>query len=240
LSKRLARATQAEWAAEANHFSPQTSVGAFNSALKLPLAGNRNRANGSLNNRGSNGNYWSSSPTGSNAYNLNFNSGGVNPANTNNRANGFSVRCVKDLQNTADKDELKNGFKQQLLIDLFRAYFDARKNKRSTINALAFEVDYETKLLQLYDEIINYRYKIGRSICFIINKPVKREIFAADFRDRIVHHLIFNYINPIFEKLFIKDSYSCRLGKGTSAGVRRLAHFIRSCSQNYQKGLLDF
>jgi hypothetical protein len=66
-----------------------------------PSAGNRSRASGALNNRGSNGNYWSSSVSGTNARNLNFNSSSVNPANTNNRANGFSVRCVKDLQSRA-------------------------------------------------------------------------------------------------------------------------------------------
>jgi retron-type reverse transcriptase len=129
----------------------------------------------------------------------------------------------------------KNGDNQQLLLDLFRAYFDTRKNKGSTANALAFAENYEEKLFKLYDDIINHRYTIGQSICFIVNKPVKREVFAADFRDRIVHHLIFNYINPIFEKHFIKDSYSCRIGKGTSGGVRRVNHFIRSCSENYQK-----
>ncbi len=65
-----------------------------------PVAGYRNHASGAMNNVGSNGNYWSSSVTGTNAYNLNVNGSGVNPANTNNRANGFSVRCVKDLQTT--------------------------------------------------------------------------------------------------------------------------------------------
>ena len=130
---------------------------------------------------------------------------------------------------------MENGGKQQLLLDLFRAYFDARQNKRRTANALAFEDGYEEKLFKLHEEIVNRTYKIGRSICFIVNKPVKREIFAADFRDRIVHHLIFNYINAIFEKHFIKDSYSCRVGKGTSQGIRRVDHFIRSCSENYQK-----
>lgn len=129
----------------------------------------------------------------------------------------------------------KNGDNQQLLLDLFRAYFDTRKNKRSTANALAFEADYEEKLFKLYKEIINREYKIGQSICFIVDKPVRREVFAADFRDRIVHHLIFNYINPIFEKHFIKDSFSCRVGKGTSQGIKRVDHFIRSCSENYQK-----
>ncbi len=71
---------------------------AINRAVIIPLAGNRNNSNAGLNNQASNGNYWSSSVNGTNAYTLNFNSSGVNPANNNNRANGFSVRCVKDLQ----------------------------------------------------------------------------------------------------------------------------------------------
>ena len=57
----------------------------------------------------------------------------------------------------------------------------------------------------------------------------------TDFSDRIVRHLIFNYINPIFERHFIKDSYSCIMGKRTSEEIRRVDHFIRFCSENYQK-----
>lgn len=123
----------------------------------------------------------------------------------------------------------------KLLIDIFQAYYDARRNKRSTINALAFEINYESRLFELYKEIKNGTYKISRSVCFISFNPVQREIFAADFRDRIVHHLIYNYISPLFERLFIGDSYSCRLGKGTSYGIKRLDHFIRSCSRNYTR-----
>ena len=74
------------------------------------------------------------------------------------------------------------------LEELFEAYFDCRKNKRNTANASAFEIDYENKLVKLYEEINNGTYNIGRSIAFIVDKPVTREIFAADFRDRIVHH----------------------------------------------------
>jgi len=124
---------------------------------------------------------------------------------------------------------------KQLLYDLFRAYYDARENKRNTINALKFEIDYEKKLFELYRELVSGEYKIGQSVCFISFYPLRREIFAADFRDRIVHHLIYNYISPIFEPLFINDSYSCRSGKGTSYGIKRLDHFIRSCSENYKK-----
>ena len=66
-----------------------------NRYVLLPLAGNRNNNNGSLNNVGSNGNYWSSTVDGSNSQNLNFNSSNAN-MNSNNRANGNSVRCLKD------------------------------------------------------------------------------------------------------------------------------------------------
>jgi hypothetical protein len=67
------------------------------------------------------------------------------------------------------------------LEELFHAYFECRKNKRNTANALAFEIDYENNLVQLCEEINSGTYKIGRSIAFIVDKPVKREIFAADF-----------------------------------------------------------
>jgi len=66
----------------------------------FPAAGNGN--NSSVNNRGSNGNYWSRSLyNADNGYNLNFNSSNVNPQNNNNRYNGFSVRAVQHLPLTA-------------------------------------------------------------------------------------------------------------------------------------------
>lgn len=72
-------------------------------------------------------------------------------------------------------------------------------------------------------------------MCFIIKDPVLREVFAASFRDRIVHHLLYNWLMPIFEPTFIYDSYSCREGKGTLFGIERMEHHIRSCSDNYTK-----
>lgn len=123
--------------------------------------------------------------------------------------------------------------KEQLLQDLFRAYFDARRNKRNTVNQLRFELDYESNIITLCNDILARNYIIGPSICFIVNKPVKREIFAASFRDRVIHHLIYNYVNPYFESIFIDDSYSCRKDKGTLHGVKKVAGFIKECSNNY-------
>ena len=119
--------------------------------------------------------------------------------------------------------------------ELFHAYFDCRSNKRRTANAMAFEVDYESKLIQLLEDINTGSYYPGKSIAFIVNRPVKREIFAADFRDRIVHHLIINKLNPLFEKDFIRDSFACRVGKGTHHGIKRVDTFIKKCSKNYNE-----
>lgn len=121
------------------------------------------------------------------------------------------------------------------LSELFEAYFDCRRNKRRTMNALAFEEDYENELIQLWREVNDGTYRPGRSIAFIITRPVQREIFAADFRDRVVHHLVINKLNPLFEKEFIHDSYACRKGKGTLFGIRRAERFIRQCSENYTR-----
>ncbi len=72
-----------------------------------------------------------------------------------------------------------------------------------------------------------------RPSAFVIDYPKKREVFAALFRDRIVHHLYFNYTHTLFERTFIQDSYSCIKGRGTHYGIQRLAMHIRQESQNW-------
>lgn len=121
------------------------------------------------------------------------------------------------------------------LEEVFEAYFSCRKNKRKTANAASFEVDYESNLMELHQEINNGTYHPGPSLAFMVNKPVLREIFAADFRDRVVHHLIINKMEPLFEKQFIHDSYACRKGRGTHFGIARVDQFIRRCSANFSR-----
>lgn len=206
--------------------------------------GNRN-TNGTFNNLGKNGNWWSSSEsTTEKAWNrnLNYNNGKFN-RNNNNESCGFSVRCLRDLMETGPAFR-GAFFDMQLGLflppqtsipveEVFQAYFDCRKNKRNTFNALSFEKHFEQNLFDLHAEINAGNYQPGRSIAFIVNKPVKREIFAANFRDRVVHHLIINKLNPLFEQTFIPDSYACRVGKGTHFGIQQANRFIRACSKNY-------
>ena len=85
----------------------------------------------------------------------------------------------------------------------------------------------------LCDELWSRTYQACPSTCFIITDPKKREVFAADFRDRIVHHLYYNYTHELFERTFIQDAYSCIPQRGTLYGVCRLQQHIRSESLNY-------
>ena len=119
--------------------------------------------------------------------------------------------------------------------EFFDAYFECRKRKRKTYNAAAFEVDYNSKLIELWREVNEYRYEIGKSICFIVTHPKLREVFAADFRDRIIHHLVMRKLEPLFETVFIEDTYSCRKGKGTLYGVQRLYEKLEDKTDGWKK-----
>jgi RNA-directed DNA polymerase len=118
------------------------------------------------------------------------------------------------------------------LENLYRQYHACRRNKRNTHNALHFEVEQEKHLIDLREALVNRTYRPGRSVCFFATKPKLREIFAADFRDRVVHHLLVDYLEKIWEPVFIHDSYACRKGKGVHAGVQRLQTFLRQATAN--------
>ena len=124
--------------------------------------------------------------------------------------------------------------KTQLLFDLYYAFECAKKHKKSKQYVKFFESRLHDNLLSLCDDLYNRTYKALPSSCFIINHPKKREVFAADFRDRIVHHLYYNYTHQIFERTFIEDCYSCIKNKGTHYGIHRLEQHIREESNNYQ------
>lgn len=110
---------------------------------------------------------------------------------------------------------------------LYRAYLSCRKNKRHTYHAAKFEINFESELLQLEQELQAKTYKPQRSICFVVTEPSIREIFAGSFRDRVVHHLLYNFLNPVFEPKFIHQSYACRTGKGTRLAVEDLKRYLR-------------
>lgn len=122
---------------------------------------------------------------------------------------------------------------EQIRVDLYQAYFDARQNKRNTLAQLNFEIFLEHHLEDLYTLLVQRRYQPLPAYCFITFDPIQREVYASQFRDRVVQHMLFNYLAPLFENLFIYDTYSCRKEKGTLFGVERYQHHLRSVTNNF-------
>ena len=123
--------------------------------------------------------------------------------------------------------------REQLLFDLYIAFYDAARHKHKMAYVVKFERDLRQNLEELCDDLLTRRYQAQPSKCFVIDYPKKREVFAAMFRDRIVHHLYFRYTHQMFERTFIADSYSCIEGRGTHYGVNRLRQHIRQSSLNW-------
>lgn len=118
---------------------------------------------------------------------------------------------------------------------LYQAYLDCRKTKRKTVNALEFEYNLERNLFLLQKELEMKKYKPGRSICFVVTEPCPREIFAASFRDRVIHHLLVREVDAMAEKSFIFNNFACRKGKGTHLAVKKLKECVRKETENYSK-----
>lgn len=119
--------------------------------------------------------------------------------------------------------------------DLVQAWIDCRRSKRSSTSAMAFEQDVERELCTLRDELLSQTYRPGRSICFVITRPRAREVWAAEFRDRVVHHLLYNAIGQRFERSFIANSSACIKGRGTLYAAQRLQRDVLSITQSWSK-----
>jgi len=125
--------------------------------------------------------------------------------------------------------------------ELHEAYNECIYRKINTVNAINFTLEVETYLEELYQELNNMTYTIGQSIVFTLsrynyskqNYESYREVFAADFKDRIVHHLLIRRILPTVEKYdLIDDNYSCRKDKGVLYGVKRCQNKLKTAFHN--------
>lgn len=133
-----------------------------------------------------------------------------------------------------DREWLKDP-KNQLLYALDLANQAARKGKRKTHDEHVFEVNYYENIQRLRDDLYNKTYRPLPGTAHVVREPVIREIFAASFRDRIVHHLIVSSIDDYIDKRLWHYSTSCRKKKGTLFGVKGLDHHIRKVSLNYKR-----
>ncbi len=117
--------------------------------------------------------------------------------------------------------------------NLFQAWDEFKKEKRSKGDVQAFERCLEDNIFGLRSKLSSKKYQHGIYQEFYVNDPKRRHIHKAQVRDRVVHHLLYKYLYELFDKSFIYDSYSCRVDKGTHRGVLRLGKFARTISRNF-------
>ena len=115
--------------------------------------------------------------------------------------------------------------------EVVQAYRECRLGKRASIHQTRFEAHLGRNLLELYRDLLSEKYRPSPVVCFVVTKPKPREIFAAHFRDRIVHHIVVSRLTPIWERKFIHSSFACRSGKGTHGALRYFQKTAREISQ---------
>ena len=170
-------------------------------------------------------NYWASTENSrNNAWNVNSNDGNTNG---NNKYNSQTVRAAVAY----------GGFKEAIKA-VYEAYLDCKRGKMSSPYTIAYIEIAVDDLPRLAYEIYTVIYKPTVSICFLVKYPKLREVFAADFRDRIVHHWIIIRLEPLFERRFQQMgniSFNCRKGFGTLAAVKAAEKGMREVSENYTR-----
>jgi len=119
--------------------------------------------------------------------------------------------------------------------NIFQAWNEFKVGKRKKKDVQAFERNLEDNLFTLCEELSRKTYKHGSYEEFYVHDPKRRHIHKATVADRVLHHLLYKYLYPLFDINFIFDSYSCRLDKGTHKGIKRLEQFTRKISKNYTK-----
>lgn len=119
--------------------------------------------------------------------------------------------------------------------NIFQAWEEFKNGKRGKKDVKLFERHLEDNIFELHQKLDTKNYTHGRYTEFYVNDPKRRHIHKANVEDRIVHHLLYKYLYEIFDKTFIFDSYSCRIGKGTHRAVTRLEKFTRLISKNYAR-----
>lgn len=157
-----------------------------------------------------------------NAWNVNINNGNLN---ANNKYNNNYVRACAAL---GDKE----------IEDWIEAFDDCCYKKKTSNQCAFYRTYYEEDLLKLAAEVYSQTYKPSVSICFVVTRPKLREVFAANFRDRIVQHWVCLRLNPFFEERFQAQgdvSFNCRAGYGTLNAVQTLDEKIKKVTANYTR-----
>jgi RNA-directed DNA polymerase len=118
------------------------------------------------------------------------------------------------------------------LHNLLSAWEEFLPGKRAKPDVQEFGAHLMDNIIRLHEDIVNHTYRHGGYQAFKISDPKPRDIHKAGVRDRLLHHAIYRVLYPFFDRTFIADSYSCRIGKGTHKALDRFRSFGQRAGRN--------
>ena len=119
--------------------------------------------------------------------------------------------------------------------EVIHAYECCRKDKRSAETAIEFEADFSRNILKIYNEVSTCTWKPAGHMCFVVKNPKLREVWASQFADRVVHHLVYNRLRPRFEPYWIATTFACIENRGTSAASAWAEKAARKVSHGWSR-----
>ena len=108
---------------------------------------------------------------------------------------------------------------------------NARKGKRYRLEVMAFAAKLEDNLIVIQQGMMDGTYTLGPYRKLWVYVPKKRLVMALDYPDRIVQWSLYQYLMPVYDRLFIEDSYACRKGKGSHRAAARLQYWMQQVSR---------
>jgi RNA-directed DNA polymerase len=115
---------------------------------------------------------------------------------------------------------------------LLLAWKEFLNGKRKRKDVRVFETRFADHIFDLHNCLKSNTYKHGPYLSFTIHDPKRRNIHKAKVRDRLLHHAIHRQLYPLYDTVFISDSFSCRNYKGIHKALNRFLYFFRKVSKN--------
>jgi RNA-directed DNA polymerase len=112
--------------------------------------------------------------------------------------------------------------------NLCRAARNAARGRHGVKGVARFLDRLEPEALRLQRELQQASWRPGMPTRFTVHDPKVREITAAPFRDRVVHHALIDPLEPSFDRRMVSHSYACRRGKGQHAALRQARRLVRA------------
>lgn len=119
------------------------------------------------------------------------------------------------------------------LSNIWRSWFMFRRGKRKNKELANYQYSLEDNLWRLYADLNEDKYIHGPYQYFTIQESKRRDIAVASVRDRVVHRLVYEYLVSIYDRTFIYDAWSCRIGKGLTGAINRTEKFFRKYPKSF-------